>query len=85
MPASTVRTCIGCRQRGPAGEMVRLRAGRRGASVRQAARGPGGGPRFIRAADCVEGALRPGVLARAFKQPVDMSGRRAGSTVFGKR
>jgi len=26
---------------------------------------------------CIEGALRPGVLARAFKQPIDMSSESA--------
>jgi predicted RNA-binding protein YlxR (DUF448 family) len=37
------------------------------------ARGPGRGASLHPRASCVEGALRPGVLARAFKQPVDMS------------
>ncbi|HEY6474960.1 MAG TPA: YlxR family protein [Polyangia bacterium] len=71
MPAST-RTCIGCRQRGPAGEMVRLALDAEARQLRLG-RGPGRGASLHRRATCVEGALRPGVLARAFKQPVDMS------------
>ena len=71
MPAST-RTCIGCRQRGAAAEMVRL-ALDAGARQVKLGRGPGRGASLHPRASCAEGALRPGVLARAFKQPVDMS------------
>ena len=49
--ASPIRTCIGCRRRGPAAELVRLRR-RTGC----APRGRGGARRFIRAA-CVEQAI----------------------------
>jgi len=74
MPVST-RTCIGCRKRGPAGEMVRLsRSAETGTIVvATSRRGPGRGASLHPRADCIEGALRPGVLSRAFKQPVDMS------------
>ena len=45
---------------------------RAGAMVASGGAGRGGGRRFIRARTA-SGALRPGVLSRAFKQPVDMS------------
>ena len=67
----STRTCIGCRQRGAADGMVRLAIAEGAVRV--------GGPRCGRGAslhlrpDCIEGALRPGVLARAFKRPVDLS------------
>jgi len=53
--------------------MVRLAllAGR--VKVASGRRGPGRGASIHRREDCIAGALRPGVLARAFKQPVDMS------------
>jgi predicted RNA-binding protein YlxR (DUF448 family) len=71
--AVSTRTCIGCRKRGPAAEMVRLAlaAGRLIVAARR--RGPGRGASLHPRAVCIEGALRPGVLARAFKQPVDIS------------
>lgn len=74
--ATSLRTCIGCRQRGPAEEMIRLAlaAGRvTVAASRRAKSFTGRGASIHRRADCVAGALRPGVLSRAFKQPVDMS------------
>jgi predicted RNA-binding protein YlxR (DUF448 family) len=69
----STRTCIGCRKRGPADEMVRLAlvAGR--LTVARRERGPGRGASLHPRAVCIDGALRPGVLARAFKQPVDIS------------
>jgi predicted RNA-binding protein YlxR (DUF448 family) len=74
MPVST-RTCIGCRKRGPASEMVRLSRSAEAGTIAVATprRGPGRGASLHPRANCIEGALRPGVLARAFKQPVDMS------------
>jgi predicted RNA-binding protein YlxR (DUF448 family) len=74
--APSIRTCIGCRQRGPAGEMMRLAldAGKiTVAASRRGQRFTGRGASIHRRADCVAGALRPGVLSRAFKQPIDMS------------
>jgi predicted RNA-binding protein YlxR (DUF448 family) len=74
--APSIRTCVGCRQRGPADEMIRLAltAGRiTFAASRRADSFTGRGASIHRRADCVAGALRPGVLSRAFKQPVDMS------------
>lgn len=69
--AASIRTCVGCRQRGPAGEMVRLAfdAG----ALRLAPPRRGRGASLHPRADCIAGALRPGVLARAFKRPVDVS------------
>jgi len=87
MPVST-RTCIGCRKRGPAAEMVRLarvigtgKTGKTGKTgtiqVASPRRGPGRGASLHPRAACIEGALRPGVLSRAFKQPVDVSSESA--------
>ena len=68
MPSS-VRTCIGCRQRDAAAEMVRLTL----AGGRVVIAGPGrtgrGASVHPRPA-CLEIGLRPAVLARAFKQQV---------------
>ena len=73
--APSIRTCIGCRQRGPADEMIRLAltAGRITVAASRRADFTGRGASIHRRADCVAGALRPGVLSRAFKQPIDMS------------
>lgn len=66
------RTCVGCRQRGPAAEMVRL--GLRDGRVAIAAAGArsGRGASIHPRAACVTGALKPGALARAFKRPVNL-------------
>jgi predicted RNA-binding protein YlxR (DUF448 family) len=52
-------------------ERLALVAGR--VKVAASTRGPGRGASIHRREDCIAGALRPGVLARAFKQPVDIS------------
>jgi uncharacterized protein len=75
--ATSTRTCIGCRKRGPAGEMVRLALASGRLSVASRRRGPGRGASLHPRAVCIEGALRPGVLARAFKQPVDITSETA--------
>ena len=70
----SIRTCIGCRQRDAAGEMVRLSVHRTDARV-----GVVGGERSGRGASiharppCLEKGLRPDVLARAFKQRVTLA------------
>jgi len=69
MPAVPVRTCIGCRRRDAAAEMVRLRVtdGRVGIAGRgDSGRGASLHPRPA----CLETGLRLDVLARAFKQRV---------------
>ncbi|MHB1930939.1 MAG: YlxR family protein [Acidimicrobiales bacterium] len=75
-----MRTCVGCRRRRPAGELVRVArrsdgrlvfdrtAPGRGAWV--CAGGPGGRP----AADCIEAAVRRGGFARAFRAAVPGGG-----------
>jgi hypothetical protein len=69
------RTCIGCRRRDSAVELVRL-------SVTDGQVGVAGGPRELRAGrgasvhprpGCLETGLRMDVLARAFKQRVTVA------------
>src|SRR6516164_4266729 len=64
--AAPVRTCIGCRQRAPAAELVRVRldAGRI-----VIAEGQGRGASLHPTAACVERAATSGAFARAFKLP----------------
>jgi len=50
--------------------MIRLSLDQTGVRV---ARGPGRGASVHPRATCVEGALRPGALSRAFKRPIDLS------------
>jgi predicted RNA-binding protein YlxR (DUF448 family) len=73
--AVPIRTCIGCRRREPAAEMVRLvvlspagdTAGRvELAGPSRSGRGASVHPRPA----CLETGLRPEVLSRAFKQKV---------------
>ena len=70
----SIRTCIGCRQRDAAADLVRLSVGRLDGRVAVA-----GGQRSGRGASiharpaCLEKGLRPDVLARAFKQRVTLA------------
>ena len=61
-----VRTCIGCRRRAPAGELVRLRLD--GGRI-VIAGGTGRGASLHAAASCLERAVQSGAFARAFKRP----------------
>jgi predicted RNA-binding protein YlxR (DUF448 family) len=67
-----VRTCIGCRRRGPAADMARLAmAGGQvvvwtGGRARPAGRGASVHP----SAACIAQAARSGAFGRAFKRPV---------------
>ena len=67
-----IRTCAGCRRRGPAGDMFRLtlETGTLRASLHR--KGSGRGASVHRQVDCVQAVQRPGVLARAFKRPVEL-------------
>jgi predicted RNA-binding protein YlxR (DUF448 family) len=64
-----LRTCIGCRRRAPAAEMIRLRLDH---GVLVTGPGPGRGASLHRTPKCVEAAARPGVLGRAFKRAVGL-------------
>jgi uncharacterized protein len=75
--ALSIRTCVGCRQRGPAGEMVRLALQTETGALRLAPPRRGRGASLHARPDWIVGALRPGVLARAFKRPVDVSSEAA--------
>ena len=67
--AVPVRTCIGCRQRDSAAEMVRL-ALRDGEVVVADAMRAGRGASLHARPVCLEKGLRPDVLSRAFKRRV---------------
>jgi uncharacterized protein len=67
----SIRTCIGCRQRDAAADLVRLSVGPMDGRI--AIVGPqrsGRGASIHARPACLERGLRPDVLARAFKQRV---------------
>lgn len=74
----SIRTCIGCRQRDAAADMVRLSVHRHidrmdaRVAVAGAERSGRGASIHARPA-CLEKGLRPDVLARAFKQRVTLA------------
>lgn len=73
--AVPIRTCIGCRRREPAAEMVRLvvhsQAGETAGRVELAGQSRSGrGASVHPRPACLETGLRPEVLSRAFKQKV---------------
>jgi len=65
----SIRTCIGCRQRDPAAEMVRIWLGQDGQVVVAGARTGRGASLHPRPA-CLENGLRADVLSRAFRRRV---------------
>jgi uncharacterized protein len=67
-----VRTCVGCRERGSKGDLVRLVAVA-GGSVRMDLQGsePGRGAYVHRRRACLEAALSRGALARALRTGLD--------------
>lgn len=71
--AAPIRTCVGCRARGPAADMLRLTIDAVG-TIQAAShrKGSGRGASVHRNATCIQAAQRPGVLARAFKRPVTL-------------
>jgi predicted RNA-binding protein YlxR (DUF448 family) len=76
--AVPIRTCIGCRRREPAAEMVRLvldaPAGEPSGRVVVASRSRSGrGASVHPRPACLETGLRPEVLSRAFKRKVAVS------------
>jgi predicted RNA-binding protein YlxR (DUF448 family) len=66
---ASIRTCIGCRRKDAAGELVRLGLADGRVSVADRSRSGRGASIHARPA-CLETGLRPDVLARAFKQRV---------------
>jgi uncharacterized protein len=67
MPAVTpIRTCIGCRTRGPASELIRLRLV--DGTIRIGS-GQGRGASIHARPGCIEAARRSNAFARAFKRP----------------
>jgi predicted RNA-binding protein YlxR (DUF448 family) len=67
--SAPIRTCIGCRRKDAAGEMVRLGVADGRVLVAGGSRSGRGASIHARPA-CLETGLRPDVLARAFKQRV---------------
>jgi hypothetical protein len=70
--AAPIRTCIGCRRREPATDMVRLFVMNGQVELAGPSRLGRGASLHPRPA-CLETGLRPEVLSRAFKQKVAMS------------
>jgi uncharacterized protein len=71
---ASIRTCIGCRQRDAAADMVRLWAdGIDGRIAVAEARRSGRGASIHARPACLEKGLRPDVLARAFKRRVTLT------------
>jgi predicted RNA-binding protein YlxR (DUF448 family) len=68
--AASIRTCIGCRQRDAAAEMVRLGLQEDGRVVVAGATRVGRGASLHARPACLETGLRPDALSRAFKQRV---------------
>ncbi|MFQ5519972.1 MAG: YlxR family protein [Candidatus Methylomirabilia bacterium] len=74
MSRAVLRTCIGCRRVLPRAALVRLvrqADGRMG--VDRSGRAPGRGAYVCPGLGCIEGALKRGRLARAFRAPVEAS------------
>jgi predicted RNA-binding protein YlxR (DUF448 family) len=67
-----VRTCVGCRRRGPAGDMLRLTVQSGTVTAAGHRKGSGRGASVHRNPACLEAARQPGVLARAFKRRVEL-------------
>ncbi len=69
--ATPERTCVGCRQRRPQAELVRLK--RDGGSVVAAGRGAAGRSAYVCPAEgCLEAAEKRRAFARAFRGPVTL-------------
>jgi hypothetical protein len=65
------RSCVGCRQKAPKHELVRLVRGHDGVALDAAGSAPGRGAYVHRDAACVRRALAKGALARALRTAVD--------------
>ncbi|HXJ20443.1 MAG TPA: YlxR family protein [Polyangia bacterium] len=69
----SLRTCVGCRRRGPAGDMLRLVIESGTVTIAGRRKRSGRGASVHRDPACLESARQPGVLARAFKRPVELA------------
>jgi hypothetical protein len=61
------RSCVGCRQRAPKTELLRIARTPEGVRADPVARAPGRGAYVHRDAGCIGAALRKGSLARALR------------------
>jgi predicted RNA-binding protein YlxR (DUF448 family) len=68
---ASVRTCIGCRQRGLASEMARLALLDGQVAVWRESRPPGRGASIHPVGACVAKAVQTGAFARAFRRRVE--------------
>ena len=62
-----IRTCVGCRERGPKATLVRIVASREGLRIDRSGAAPGRGAYVHRDPACIEAAGRVGVLGRALR------------------
>jgi predicted RNA-binding protein YlxR (DUF448 family) len=78
-PGAPVRTCVGCRTRAPAAELLRVVAQDGVAVPDPSRRYPGRGAHLHRAAACLELAERRRALPRALRVPgpLDLTALRA--------
>jgi uncharacterized protein len=65
------RSCVGCRQKAPKRELLRLVRGAHGIALDLAGSAPGRGAYVHRDATCARRAVTRGVLARALRTGVD--------------
>ena len=82
MSSTSVRTCVGCRQRATKSELLRVVAGDRGAGLEvvpdPAGRAPGRGAHLHPTSTCLELAIR----RRAFPRALRASGGRLATTAL---
>ena len=62
-----VLTCVGCRERAPRSELLRIVVGPDGPAIDGPGNAPGRGAYVHRDRGCIEAAGRPGVLGRALR------------------
>jgi predicted RNA-binding protein YlxR (DUF448 family) len=65
------RSCVGCRQRAPKAELLRVARTPAGVSADPRGTAPGRGAYVHPGSDCVAAALRKGALARALRTGLD--------------
>lgn len=64
------RSCVGCRERAPKAELLRIARTPAGVRVDPTGAAPGRGSYVHRDAECVRSALRKGAIARALRTGV---------------
>ena len=67
----SIRTCVGCRERGPKSALVRIVASTEGLEIDRSGTAPGRGAHVHPDPSCVAAAGRPGVLGKALRTGLD--------------